>query len=139
MNDMINFAQKHILMLSVWLALFVALIAVEWWNKKNRPQQLSNQTLVELMNENKIQLIDIRTSQNFKQGRILNSKNIPWLGQDESAFTKLQTKDIVLLCQTGQQSARLADKLLKNGFNVRILEGGLNGWQNDNLPITKGR
>ena len=129
----------HILMLSVWLALFVALIAVEWWNKKNRPQQLSNQTLVELMNENKIQLIDIRTSQNFKQGRILNSKNIPWLGQDESAFTKLQTKDIVLLCQTGQQSARLADKLLKNGFNVRILEGGLNGWQNDNLPITKGR
>jgi len=139
MNDMINFAQKHILMLSVWLALFVALIAVEWWNKKNRPQQLSNQTLVELMNENKIQLIDIRTSQNFKQGRILNSKNIPWLGQDESAFTKLQTKDIVLLCQTGQQSARLADKLLKNGFNVRILEGGLNSWQNDNLPITKGR
>jgi len=140
MNDMINFAQNHILMLSVWIALFIALIGVELWNKRNRPQQISAQALIELMNEQKAKVIDIRTSQNFKQGHLLNSKNIPWLGQDENAFMAFQNEAIVLVCQQGQQAARLADKLKSQGFEqITILEGGLSSWQSDNLPMVKGR
>ncbi|NCX96757.1 MAG: rhodanese-like domain-containing protein, partial [Chitinophagia bacterium] len=93
-----------------------------------------------LLNGQNAKVIDIRTSQNYKQGHILNSKNIPWLGQDENAFKPFQNEAIVLVCQQGQQAARLADKLKVQGFEqVSILEGGLSSWQNDNLPMVKGK
>ena len=140
MNEFINFAQNHIFMLSIWVVLLIAVVIVEVINKKKRPHQISSQILVELMNNQNIKVIDIRTSQNFKQGHILNSKNVPWLGQDENAFKPFQNETLVLVCQQGQQASKLADKLQSQGFDqVKVLEGGLTAWQNDNLPLVKGK
>lgn len=140
MNDIIQFAQNHILMLSVWTVLLLGLLIMEVWNRKNRPQQISPQSLVEMMNTQEVKVVDIRTSQSFKQGHILHSKNVPWLGQDEMAFKAFQNETLIIVCQQGQQAARLAEKLQNQNFaQVLILEGGISSWQNDNLPLVKGK
>jgi rhodanese-related sulfurtransferase len=140
MNEFISFAQNHLFMLSIWIVLFITVIIVELLNKKKRPLQISSQILVELINEQKAKVIDIRTTQNFKQGHILNSKNIPWLGQDEKAFKPFQNETIVLICQQGQEATKLADKLQSQGFEqIKVLEGGISSWRNNNLPLVKGK
>ncbi len=140
MNDIIQFAQNHILMLSVWIILLLTLVGMEMWNRKKRPQQVSPQSLIEMMNTQEVKVVDIRTSQNFKQGHILHSKNIPWLGQDEVAFKAFQNEVLIIVCQQGQQAARLAEELKNQSFaQVMVLDGGVNGWQNENLPLVKGK
>lgn len=140
MNDIIEFAQQHMVMLLVWIVLLIALLGMEIWNRKKRPQQVSPQTLIEMMNSQDVKVVDIRTSQNFKQGHILHSKNIPWLGQDELAFKAFQNETLILVCQQGHQTARLAEKLQNQNFSkIMVLEGGIGGWQNDNLPLVKGK
>ena len=140
MNEFITFAQNHLFMLSVWIVLLTAVVIVEILNKKKRPLQLSSQALVEIINADQAKIIDIRTAQNFRQGHILHSKNIPWLGQDENAFTPFQKEAVVLICQQGQQASKLADKLQSQGFEqIKVLEGGITTWMNDNLPLVKGK
>lgn len=140
MNEIIQFAQNHILMLSVWIVLLLVLLGMEVWNRKNRPQKISPQSLIEMMNTQAVKVVDIRTSQIFKQGHILHSKNIPWLGQDEQAFKAFQNEPLIIVCQQGQQAARLAEKLQNQGFQeVLVLDGGLSSWQTENLPLVKGK
>jgi rhodanese-related sulfurtransferase len=140
MNDMIQFLQGHILQASAWLAILIAIIGVELWNKRQQPKQISPQELVNLINENSVKVFDIRSAQLFKQGHILNSKNMPWLTQDEQMFKAHQNDNLVLVCQQGLQANNLAQKLKQNGFSqVCVLSGGLQAWQNAQLPIVKGK
>ncbi len=128
------------LLSAIWFVLIFAIIGVEIWNKRQRPQQISPQEVVNLLNQNAAKIIDIRTVQQFKQGHILNSKNTPWLTQDEKAFQVYQNDKLVLVCQQGLQANNLAQKLKQSGFNeVCVLSGGLQAWQSAQLPMVKGK
>ena len=61
-------------MVIAWCALLLAIIVTEWLNKQQKTPQVSPQSLVELMNNQSIKVIDIRNNQTFRQGHILNSK-----------------------------------------------------------------
>lgn len=140
MNEIISFAQQHIFMVVTWLVLLVAIIFNEWWSKSKQAPAISSQQLVELMNNQDVKVIDIRGNQNFRQGHILNSKNIVWQNQDINPFKSLQNDSIVIVCQQGHSASQLAEKLQKEGFSkVQILAGGLSAWQQSNLPLVKGK
>lgn len=140
MNDIISFAQQHLTLLISWVFLLLAILITEMLNKRHKAPQMSSQKLVEQMNNQAIKIIDIRNAQNFHKSHILNSRNIPWLSQDTSAFKSLENEAFVLVCQQGQTASQLADKLKKEGFtNVQVLSGGLSAWQQNNLPLVKGK
>ena len=140
MNDILSFAQQHSPTVIIWFVLIIAIIMTELWNKKQKAPTIESQKLVEQMNDANTKVIDIRNHQQFRQGHILNSKNIPWLNQDETVFKALQNEPFVLVCQQGQTASQLADKLKKQGFlQVCVLAGGLNAWQQNNLPLVKGK
>ena len=140
MNDLIPFAQQHLTMVIAWCALLIAIVVTEWLNKQQKAPQVSPQSLVELMNNQLIKIIDIRNNQTFRQGHILNSKNIPWQNQDEKVYKTLQNEPFVLICQQAQTASQLAEKLKKQGFTqVQVLAGGISAWQQNNLPLVKGK
>jgi rhodanese-related sulfurtransferase len=140
MNEIINFAQQHIFLVVGWLVILIAIVINELLNHRLKAPQISPQQLVELMNNDKIKVIDIRNSQNFRQSHILNSKNIPWLNQDHTVFQSVKNEPIVLVCQQGLTTNQLADTLKKQGFNqIQVLNGGLNAWQQASLPLVKGK
>ncbi len=137
---MIQFIQGHMLQVAIWIVLLIAIISVEWWNRRQQPRQISPQELVNLINQNSVKVFDIRSTQLFKKGHILGSKNMPWLTQDEQIFKSHQNDSLVLVCQQGTQANTLAQKLKQNGFSqVCVLSGGLQAWQGAQLPIVKGK
>ena len=140
MNEILNFAQQHLLLIVGWFVLLFAIIGMELVNNRSKAPQISAQQLVELINNESVKAIDIRNSQNFRQSHILNTKNIPWLNQEETVFQALKNDAIVLICQQGITANQLADKLKKQGFNqIKVLNGGIQAWQQASLPLVKGK
>ncbi|WP_353161835.1 rhodanese-like domain-containing protein [Myroides odoratus] len=79
----------------------------------------------------KVQLIDVRTPKEYKEGTILNAINIDFL--DESFLKKLEQLDkkqpVYIFCQLGKRSAAAAEKMQEAGFDVVELAGGYKAWK----------
>jgi rhodanese-related sulfurtransferase len=80
-----------------------------------------------------VQLIDVRTPEEFKEGYIKGAVNADW--QNEAQFAgqvkKLdKTKPVYLYCLSGVRSGKAAGWLAANGFTEVInLEGGIKAWK----------
>ncbi|MDH7913223.1 rhodanese-like domain-containing protein [Winogradskyella sp. SYSU M77433] len=86
-----------------------------------------------------VQLVDVRTPEEFEEVRIVDSQNIdfnsPTFDED---ITKLdKEKPVILYCKGGNRSAKCAKKLKDAGFKkVYDLEGGISKWQHsDKIKI----
>ena len=84
-------------------------------------------------------IFDLREPNTFGQGHIPNARNIRAV--DVPATPKLKSGNPVLLvCDNGSASGRLAQELRKKGSEqVFSLRGGLAAWQRENLPVIIGR
>ena len=101
--------------------------------KKSTPQDL-----VSLTNQDAAKLIDLRSPNEFADGHITGSINIPYADiEDRLHEIKLQEgKSLVLICDSGSQSANAGEVLNKSGYqNTVILSGGIGAWKLDNLPL----
>jgi phage shock protein E len=79
-----------------------------------------------------LQLIDVRTPEEFKNGHIKNAKNINFNGNDfKSQMEKLdKSKPLYIYCQSGGRSGRAAKILSEMGFKqIYDLKGGFGSWK----------
>ncbi len=84
-------------------------------------------------------VFDLREPKVFGQGHIPSARNIRVVDVPEAPKIK-SGKAVVLVCENGAASMRLAQDLRKKGSGqVFSLKGGLSAWQRDNLPVVSGR
>lgn len=82
-------------------------------------------------------LIDVRQPDEFRQGHIASAKLIP-LGELRRRMKELpQGREIVCVCDTGSRSRSAAKTLMKEGFTVFDMQGGMIAWRRAKLPIQK--
>ncbi len=95
-------------------------------------------TLNEKMSANDTQLIDVREYAEFAGGRIFGAMNLP-LGEIEKRASEIdRTKNIYVMCRSGNRSAQAQKKLKNLGFeNVINVAGGFESWVNADLPFEK--
>lgn len=85
-----------------------------------------------LLQTGNIQLLDVRTAEEFAQGHIPGATNIDVQQPDflEKAQAVLSRKRIVgIYCRSGKRSMRGAEILNKAKFTVVNLQGGIIEWQ----------
>ena len=93
---------------------------------------------VVLINRQPTILVDVRNTNEFTIGRIDNSLNIPLdqLAENIDKLKKNPNKTIVVYCQKGFRSSQAVKILNKLGIESAVsIEGGLDAWRKDNLPI----
>lgn len=88
---------------------------------------------------NNIQLLDVRTSGEFKTGHIKNALQADWT-QNKEFSDRIQYIDkdrpVYIYCLVGGRSASAASFMRNNGFkNVIELSGGINAWKSAAKPI----
>ena len=93
------------------------------------------QTLIE---QKDVQLVDVRTPEERKEGYIEHSQNIdfnsPTFDEDINKLDK--SKPVILYCKSGGRSAKCSEKLIDAGFvKVYDLEGGITQWKYQGLEI----
>ncbi len=90
--------------------------------------------------EKGVQIVDVRTPEEYVEGHIEDAKNINVFDSDftEKAMKSLDTsKPVAVYCRSGKRSADAAQRLSEKGFSVTNLKGGILAWKANNLPISK--
>ena len=91
--------------------------------------------LVERRDE--VQIVDVREQDEWDAGYVEGSVHIPLnallAGTDEGI---VPGKPIVAVCRSGQRSEVAALMLRARGHDAHNLEGGLEAWQTQGLPLT---
>ena len=85
----------------------------------------------ELISDTTVQLVDVRTPQEYAAGNIAGSVNIDVKGDDFAgeALKKLDKKRVVAVyCRSGRRSKKAAGILASEGFKVVELDTGYIGW-----------
>ena len=98
--------------------------------------RISAHDLAEQLGRQCVAVIDVREPMEYASGHIAGSLNIP--------LSRLHRADLpqgplVLVCQSGNRSAKGLQTLLQRGHGQAIaeLQGGLPTWQQAGLPVRK--
>jgi rhodanese-related sulfurtransferase len=82
-------------------------------------------------------VIDVRQPEEFRLGHITGSKLIP-LSELRKRIKELpQGREIICVCASGSRSGSAAKFLLKEGYTVFDMQGGMHAWRLAKLPIQK--
>jgi rhodanese-related sulfurtransferase len=100
---------------------------------------LSAMQAVRLMNQGAL-VIDLRGKESYDAGHIGDARHVPAAELESRAesLKKWRDKNVITYCASGASGAGGARTLMKLGFTkVFNLQGGLNAWVKDNLPLAK--
>jgi rhodanese-related sulfurtransferase len=130
-------------MLSLLLAaLTVAIIVNEILRLTRGFKTLRPAEATALINRENALVIDLRAIADFETGHIPGSKNVlmSQFDPENKQLAPAKALPVVLVCKTGQTANDAAKRLRKAGFSqVFVLDGGIAGWQQADLPLVKGR
>ena len=91
--------------------------------------------LKKLLSKDKIQLIDVRTQREIKQGSIETALFIDFFDKEfliKVSRTVNKRRPVYLYCRSGNRSGKATNILLEKGFEVYNVIGGYTKWQKEN-------
>jgi len=111
-------------------------ISIETGKIKNvNPEQFQKLLLLD-----EVQLVDVRTKEEFQAGHIKNAINIDVKDDNFKSNTVKLKKDkpVLVYCRSGKRSSDAAEVLKEQGFKKIVsLEGGIISWEEADLPLNK--
>ena len=141
MDRFLEFTSNHTLLVLALFASFFIVIFYELRRKASGLIDVEAQEAVRLINNGAL-VIDLRSTEAFGRGHIVNARNVPSdeidarlpsLGADTS-------KPIVAVCDAGVSSRRAVAALRQKGYaSVYSLKQGMTGWTQDGLPVVTGK
>lgn len=92
------------------------------------------------LKENNVQLVDIRTAEEYQSGYIHGARNISFMDQRfaEKVLQLAKDKPVALYSSVEEQSGEAAEILVKQGFKeVYLLKGGAKAWSKAGYKFEK--
>jgi rhodanese-related sulfurtransferase len=134
----VEFASNHWILTSGYFLVF-ALIVQDFYDAlTSRHKGITPTAAVQLLNDERTVVIDVREPHEFAKGHIENAKSFPLGSLDDKMFTLEQYKEVpvIVTCEQGTRSLMACKKLTKRGFTqVNELKGGMQAWGDAKLPI----
>lgn len=82
---------------------------------------------------NKVNLIDVRTKEEYDSGHIDSAMNIEMTGLIYNADNFLnKSNTYYIYCEAGSRSSLVAHSLAQQGYDIINLERGYSGYKNNN-------
>lgn len=104
-------------------------------NSQQEIKTISTIELKTLLAKENIQLLDVRSPKEIKNGFIKTAKFANYFDSDfyEQALGKLdKDKPVYLYCRSGNRSGKSAKILQEKGYEVVNVVGGYNQWKKEN-------
>ncbi|TAK75368.1 MAG: rhodanese-like domain-containing protein [Gammaproteobacteria bacterium] len=140
MSDIITFLSHHPQLSLGVMIIFILLVIVELLRAKQGGFRITPAQVTQLINRQNAVVIDLRPKESFRTGHIVNAISLSAndIQDNPKKLDQYKTKLLVLVCQTGLESQKMAASLLKQGYTVYALAGGLRAWQEADMPLIKG-
>ena len=115
---------------------YVRKSSAEEEQETNHPHIVNNEDLDALRNNDDVLLLDVRESAEYAFEHIPEATSIP-LGELEERVDELdRTKNLYVICRTGNRSDLAAQKLTEKGFeNVYNVVPGMSGWSGETTKL----
>jgi rhodanese-related sulfurtransferase len=87
-------------------------------------------------------LLDVRTPAEFEESHIEGAVLHPLTELSPGEVAQLCTgkRETIVICRSGGRARQAADKLASCSIpNLRIMQGGMQAWEQSGLPVVKGR
>lgn len=143
MQEYIEFFKAHSMLSLAWVGLFVVLVASIIKSSMSKIKSISHQELTIMVNRQDAKVVDVRSSDEFRKGHIVDAINVTLAdikNNQISALEKYKASPIILVCNAGMTSSQAAQLLSKQGFeNLYNLKGGMGEWQAANMPVSKSK
>ena len=139
MQRLLDYISHHPYLAGATLLAAIAVVVFELRARVHAFAALSAMQAVRLMNQGAL-VIDLRSKERYDAGHIVDARNVPVaeLESQADALKKWRDKSVITYCDSGTNGAGAARSLMKLGFTkVFNLQGGLNAWVKDNLPLAK--
>jgi rhodanese-related sulfurtransferase len=137
MDRLFEFVINHYVLVSSFFILWAVFFSLE---SRRGGQSVSPQQATNMVNREDARIVDLRDADEFRQGHIAGSLNIP-MNQFAERITELDKykgKPVILLCKMGTNAGVAGRQLRARGFDrVARIQGGIQGWRADNLPVVK--
>ena len=134
---MLEFIANNIILFIALTIIVLLIINLEIQNIVGITKKIDCDQLTKVMNQSKTILIDLRTKDEFISGHIVSAKNI-----NLEEIDTVQIKDDATIITYGKSEAdalKAAKKLATSGAkNVFYLEGGIQSWLDNNMPLSGG-
>lgn len=100
-------------------------------------QVVSIEEMLTHIKYNNVQVIDVRSQNDFQESHVLNAENIIY---DKNFMKNLEDLDILkpvaIYCTSGKISTEAAKILQEAGFTrIYILDGGIKKWVSENQQV----
>jgi rhodanese-related sulfurtransferase len=83
-------------------------------------------------------LLDVRTSQEYKQGHVNGAELIP-LDELAARIARIpKAREIICICASGSRSSVAARSLIAQGYKASNMRGGMSRWVRAGLPVKTG-
>ncbi|MGM0565080.1 MAG: rhodanese-like domain-containing protein [Pseudomonadota bacterium] len=140
MQQYIEFASNHPVMIGLFLFLLVLLGLGEWRRKATGAKALSPLLATAIINDDESIVLDVRPSGEFKTGHISGAVNISYseLSDRLDEIDNNVERPVLICCKGGMHSPDAARLLKQKGFqHLYVLSGGITAWKADNMPLEK--
>ena len=135
------FIKKTVSLLIVMVALCFFAAEASGCGRDSNISSVSADVFSEDIKSGDVQLVDVRTAEEFGAGHIGGAINIDVQSPDfqERVGKELKKdKTVYVYCRSGRRSLAAAEILADHGFKVVNLKGGIIEWSEDGKPVVSG-
>jgi len=110
---------------------------------ENRPdpdefsESIGTEDARELLGTNQATAIDLRDAEEWRTGHLPGARRIS--ADEISDVDDLPDHKLIVVSEDGKEGAEVAEKLRDDGHDAVVLEGGMNEWRSDDLPMQPSR
>ncbi len=137
MDRLIEFVVNHYLLVSALVVLVILLIVTE---SRRGGRTLSPQGAVGMINRDNAVVVDLRKEDEFRQGHIAGSINVPF-DELDNRLSELKAQGdspLILVCDNGSRAGPAGRHLNSQGLdNIWRISGGLSAWRGEKLPVVQ--
>ncbi len=141
MDRFLEFAGNNTLLVFALLTSIFLVVFTELRRKATAVFSVVPADAVKLINNDAV-VIDIRSTEAFGKGHIVNARSVPF-DQLDGHLPKLahfKGKPVIAVCDSGFTSNKAITALRSAGFeSVYGLKGGMAAWNQAGLPIVTGK
>ena len=108
--------------------------------KQEKYETLAVEDFSQRMMSKSVVLVDVRTPKEFAEGHLEGATNVAWGDDFEKQWKAARIKKrftVAVYCRSGRRSKAAAAALVKQGYKVIELDGGIMAWQKAGKPVEK--
>jgi len=139
MQELTTFISNHLMLTYALAVALVLLMIVEFLRLKRNNFRVDVKKAIHLINRENAVVIDLRPEETYRAGHIVDAQALRAedIQLTPKKIERFKSRPIILVDGNGADSQKVAAMMIKDGYNIYTLSGGIRAWKEADMPLVK--